>query len=80
MSTQADTPLISATALTRYDAVPLTIVKVMNVHRAQLLLESGSRAALQAALRAWRPRRRDIKGGETRGLLRWSVEVDPLDI
>ncbi|HTJ95241.1 MAG TPA: primosomal protein N', partial [Pararobbsia sp.] len=66
--------------VTRYDAVPLTIVKVMNVHRAQLLLESGSRAALQAALRAWQPRLREIKGGDTRGMIRWTVEVDPLDI
>ncbi|WP_413193189.1 primosomal protein N' [Pararobbsia alpina] len=72
--------LPGAEHVTRYDAVPLTIVKVMHVHRAQLLLESGSRAALQAALRAWQPRLRDIKGGDTRGMIRWSVEVDPLDI
>lgn len=72
--------LPGADRVTRYDAVPLTIVKVMHVHRAQLLLESSSRAALQATLRAWQPRLREIKGGETRGLLRWSVEVDPLDI
>ncbi|KMY85109.1 Helicase PriA essential for oriC/DnaA-independent DNA replication [Candidatus Paraburkholderia calva] len=58
-----------------YDAVPLTIVKVFNVHRAQLLLESGSRAALQTALRAWQPLLR-----AQRGVLRWNVEVDPLDV
>ncbi|WP_321891609.1 primosomal protein N' [Burkholderia cenocepacia] len=58
-----------------YDAVPMTIVKVANVHRAQLLLESASRAALQHALRAWQPALRALKG-----VLRWSVEVDPLDI
>ncbi len=58
-----------------YDAVPLTIVKVMHVHRAQLLIESASRAALQATLRAWQPHLRAL-----RGVLRWSVEVDPLDI
>jgi primosomal protein N' (replication factor Y) len=67
--------LPGADQVTRYDAVPLTIVKVMNVHRAQLLLESGSRAALQATLRAWHPLLRELKG-----VLRWSVEVDPLDI
>ncbi|CAB3778815.1 primosomal protein N' [Pararobbsia alpina] len=67
--------LPGADQVTRYDAVPLTIVKVMNVHRAQLLLESGSRAALQATLRAWQPLLRELKG-----VLRWSVEVDPLDI
>jgi primosomal protein N' (replication factor Y) len=67
--------LPGADQVTCYDAVPLTIVKVMNVHRAQLLLESGSRAALQATLRAWHPLLREL-----RGVLRWSVEVDPLDI
>jgi len=65
----------SAGRVTVYDAVPLTIVKVMNVHRAQLLLESQSRAALQATLHAWQPALRAL-----RGVLRWSVEVDPLDI
>ena len=67
--------LPGAERVTRYDPVPMTIVKVMHVHRAQLLLESASRAALQAALRAWLPRLRMLKG-----VLRWTVEVDPLDI
>ncbi|KHJ61468.1 hypothetical protein, partial [Burkholderia glumae] len=60
---------------TVYDAVPLTIVKVMHVHRAQLLVESASRAVLQRVLAAWQPLLRELKG-----VLRWSVEVDPLDI
>ncbi|MBU9649983.1 primosomal protein N' [Burkholderia multivorans] len=67
--------LPGADRVTVYDAVPMTIVKVANVHRAQLLLESASRAALQHALRAWQPELRALKG-----VLRWSVEVDPLDI
>jgi len=65
----------AASRVTVYDAVPLTIVKVMHVHRAQLLVESASRAALQATLRAWQPLLRTMKG-----VLRWSIEVDPLDI
>ena len=65
----------SAERVTVYDAVPLTIVKVMHVHRAQLLIESASRAALQATLRAWQPVLRTFKG-----VLRWNLEVDPLDI
>ena len=65
----------AAERVTVYDAVPMTIVKVANVHRAQLLLESASRQALQATLRAWQPALRGLKG-----VLRWSVEVDPLDI
>ncbi|WP_250498838.1 primosomal protein N' [Caballeronia sp. GAWG1-5s-s] len=68
-------PLPGADRVTVYDPVPLTIVKVFNVHRAQLLLESGSRAALQTALRAWQPVLRSLKG-----VLRWNVEVDPLDV
>nr|WP_284507435.1 primosomal protein N' [Caballeronia sp. ATUFL_F1_KS39] len=68
-------PLPGAERVTVYDAVPLTIVKVFNVHRAQLLLESASRAALQASLRAWQPVLRSLKG-----VLRWNVEVDPLDV
>ncbi|KVT56426.1 primosomal protein N' [Burkholderia ubonensis] len=67
--------LPGADRVTVYDAVPMTIVKVANVHRAQLLLESASRAALQHALRAWHFELRALKG-----VLRWSVEVDPLDI
>ena len=65
----------SAERVTVYDAVPLTIVKVMHVHRAQLLIESASRGALQATLRAWQPVLRTLKG-----VLRWNLEVDPLDI
>ncbi|WP_250532634.1 primosomal protein N' [Caballeronia sp. AZ10_KS36] len=68
-------PLPGSDRVTVYDPVPLTIVKVFNVHRAQLLLESGSRAALQTALRAWQPVLRSLKG-----VLRWNVEVDPLDV
>jgi len=68
-------PLPGADRVTVYDPVPLTIVKVFNLHRAQLLLESGSRGALQSALRAWQPILRTLKG-----VLRWNVEVDPLDV
>ncbi|WP_186266786.1 primosomal protein N' [Burkholderia gladioli] len=67
--------LPGAERVTVYDAVPMTIVKVLHVHRAQLLVESASRAVLQHVLAAWQPRLRELKG-----VLRWSVEVDPLDI
>ncbi|WP_186310779.1 primosomal protein N' [Paraburkholderia sp. BCC1886] len=69
------TGIPAAERVTVYDAVPLTIVKVMHVHRAQLLIESASRGALQATLRAWQPVLRSLKG-----VLRWNLEVDPLDI
>src|SRR5690606_33166567 len=41
--------------ITLYPAVPLTIQRVANVERAQLLVESPSRAALQRFLAAWQP-------------------------
>ncbi len=72
---QALATIPAAERVTAYDAVPLTIVKVMNVHRAQLLVESQSRGALQATLRAWQPALRAL-----RGVQRWNLEVDPLDI
>jgi primosomal protein N' (replication factor Y) len=48
---------------------------VHNVDRAQLLVESSSRPALQAFLKAWMA---GLRGMKTR--VRWSLEVDPLDI
>lgn len=57
--------------------VPMTVQRVANVERAQLLLESGSRPALQAFLAAWQP---VLHGLRMRGLIRWAVDVDPLAI
>ncbi|HEY0824255.1 MAG TPA: primosomal protein N' [Ramlibacter sp.] len=60
-----------------YAPVPMTVQRVANVERAQLLLESGSRPALQACLAAWQP---VLQGRRMRGLIRWAVDVDPLAI
>ncbi|MFT5588507.1 MAG: primosomal protein N' (replication factor Y) [Bradyrhizobium sp.] len=57
------------------DPIPMTMTRVANVDRAQLLVESSSRPALQAFLTLWIATLREIK---TR--VRWSVEVDPVDI
>jgi primosomal protein N' (replication factor Y) len=57
------------------DPIPMTMTRVHNVDRAQLLVESGSRPALQAFLRAWVEALREMKSR-----VRWSLEVDPLDI
>ncbi|MDQ7743803.1 replication restart helicase PriA [Hydrogenophaga pseudoflava] len=67
--------------VTLYPAVPLTIQRVANVERAQLLVESPSRAALQRFLAAWQPLLldgRSVPGA--RGLIRFAVDVDPLSI
>jgi primosomal protein N' (replication factor Y) (superfamily II helicase) len=60
-----------------YAPVPMTVQRVANVERAQLLLESGSRPALQAFLSAWQPVLQSLR---MKGLIRWAVDVDPLVI
>ncbi|MBY0239085.1 MAG: primosomal protein N' [Burkholderiaceae bacterium] len=57
------------------DPIPMSMTRVHNVDRAQLLVESPSRPALQAFLREWMQVLREMK---TR--IKWSLEVDPLDI
>ncbi|MBL0917357.1 MAG: primosomal protein N' [Hydrogenophaga sp.] len=68
-------------AITLYPAVPLTIQRVANVERAQLLIESDSRAALQRFLTAWQPLLLQSRSApEARGLIRYAVDVDPLSL
>ena len=68
-------------AVTLYPAVPLTIQRVANVERAQLLVESPSRAALQRFLSAWQPVLLACRGlPDARGLIRFAVDVDPLSL
>jgi primosomal protein N' (replication factor Y) (superfamily II helicase) len=68
-------------AVTLYPAVPLTIQRVANVERAQLLIESDSRAALQRFLSAWQPLLLQSRSApEARGLIRFAVDVDPLTV
>ncbi|HJV52966.1 MAG TPA: primosomal protein N', partial [Noviherbaspirillum sp.] len=57
------------------DPIPMTMTRVANVDRAQLLIESASRPALQAFLKEWLAMLREMK---TRA--KWSLEVDPVDI
>ncbi|MDO8903219.1 primosomal protein N' [Hydrogenophaga sp.] len=65
--------------ITLYPAVPLTIQRVANVERAQLLVEAHSRAALQRFLAAWQPVLLACRSlPEARGLVRFAVDVDPL--
>jgi primosomal protein N' (replication factor Y) len=62
-------------AITINDPIPMTMTRVHNVDRAQLLVESPSRPALQAFLKQWLSLLRAMKSR-----VRWSLEVDPLDI
>jgi primosomal protein N' (replication factor Y) len=74
-------PLSGADAVTRYPAVPMTIQRVANIERAQMLIESPSRAALQRFLAAWQPVLHQTRQqGEFKSLIRWAIDVDPLAI
>jgi primosomal protein N' (replication factor Y) len=57
------------------DPVPMTMTRVAGLERAQLLLESPSRTALQNFLKSWV---QALRKQTTR--LRWTLEVDPVDI
>ncbi|MBB3182306.1 primosomal protein N' [Variovorax sp. Sphag1AA] len=73
--------LPGAEQVTRYPAVPLAIQRVANVERAQMLLESPSRAALQRVLSGWQPLLHELRRTpEGKGVIRWLVDVDPHSI
>jgi primosomal protein N' (replication factor Y) len=68
-------------SVTVYPAVPMSVQRVANVERAQMLLESASRAALQRFLSDWQDTLHTLRGApEGQGILRWAVDVDPLAI
>ncbi len=61
--------------------VPMSMQRVANVERAQMLVESPSRAALQRFLAAWHEVLHATRAlPQARGLIRWSIDVDPLAI
>jgi primosomal protein N' (replication factor Y) len=61
-----------------YPPVPMTIQRVANVERAQMLVESPSRTALQRFLGAWHGVLQDTRQQPAhKGLIRWAVDVDP---
>ncbi|MGE5467771.1 MAG: primosomal protein N' [Ignavibacteria bacterium] len=64
------------TPVTLYDPVPMRLSRLMSLERAQLLVESQSRPALQAFLAAWNESIYALKA--PRGL-RWHLDVDPLE-
>ena len=57
-----------------FGATPAAMARVANLERAQLLIQSASRLALQAFVRDWRPQ---LDGIRPR-VARWSLDVDPL--
>lgn len=58
------------------DPIPMAMMRVANMERAQLLVESFSRARLQNMLKKWLPElKKQAAGG-----VRWHIEVDPVTI
>ncbi len=67
--------------VTLFPAVPMTIQRVANIERAQMLVESPSRAALQRFLSGWHSvLHATRKLPECKGVIRWAIDVDPLAI
>jgi primosomal protein N' (replication factor Y) len=64
-----------------YPAVPMAMQRVANVERAQMLVESPSRNALQYFLAAWQEVLHASRSDPAcKGLIRWAIDVDPLAI
>jgi primosomal protein N' (replication factor Y) len=69
------------TRLTVYPAVPMSMARIADTERAQMLIESSSRTALQKFLNAWQVVLHQTKNlPECKGVLRWAIDVDPLMI
>lgn len=62
-----------------YPAVPMTIQRVANIERAQMLIECTSRKALQHFLAHWQANLHAMRNAH-RQVIRWAVDVDPLAI
>ncbi len=77
LASQAAASVPAAEHVTLYPGVPMTIQRVANIERAQMLVESTSRAALQKFLSAWQP---VLRATKVQGIVRWAMDVDPLSI
>ena len=77
IATALSAQLGSAEVITLYDPVPLRIVRVDNMCRAQLLVESTHRPAMQQLLRHWIA---ELNQDPNTRRISWQLEVDPLEI
>jgi primosomal protein N' (replication factor Y) len=67
---------LEAVEVMLYDPVPMRLARLKNRERAQLLVESRHRPALQAFLAAWMAQLHELKAPRD---LRWHLDVDPLE-
>ncbi|AKC72099.1 primosomal protein N' [Pandoraea oxalativorans] len=71
----AGTPALNDPRISLWDPVPMTMVRIAGTDRAQLVVESPHRGALQRFLTHWMSELRALKAP-----VRWHLEVDPLEI
>ena len=66
-------------AVSVYPAVPMSLQRVADVERSQMLVESHSRKALQTFLNHWQ---NELQGFRVqhKSVIRWAIDVDPLVI
>lgn len=65
--------------LSLYPPVPMSLQRVANVERAQMLVECASRPVLQAFLARWQQALHTQRLNH-RQVVRWAIDVDPLGI
>ncbi|MEN9537778.1 MAG: primosomal protein [Pseudomonadota bacterium] len=76
---QAGSALAESERVSLYPAVPLGVQRVANIERAQMLIESASRPALQRFMAAWQPDLLHLRqSAEHKAVVRWLLDVDPL--
>ena len=66
-------------SVTIYPSVPMSLQRVANVERAQMLVESHSRRALQLFLSHWQNELQNLRS-QHKAVIRWAMDVDPLVI
>ena len=64
---------------TLYPAIPMTMQRIANVERSQMLIECNSRMMMQEFLKHWQVHLQELQP-KFKGLIRWIVDVDPLTI
>ena len=71
--------LPESAAITLYPPVPPPLARIAEVDRVQMLVESGSRPALQRFLSRWQAELLALRPAH-RGVIRWALDVDPASI
>lgn len=76
---EAGNALAETYAVDLFPAVPMTIQRVANIERAQMLIECVSRKALQHFLTQWQAELHALRS-QHKPVIRWAIDVDPLAI